>query len=344
MTRPLSGKRPKAAVPVDLNDVVALVRVVDAGSFTGAASQMGLPKSAVSRRVARLEEALGVRLLQRTTRSLHLTDAGVAYHARAAGALSALSEARDVATEATGDPRGTVRITAPLDMGGGQLAEVLTRFAIAYPKVCVEVELTGRIVDLVAENFDLAVRAGVLRDSSLVARRLGESRHVIVASPEYVAKRGAPKTPADLAKHDCILWRAKQGESKWVLDGPNGQETVVVRGSLSGDDYTFVRAAAMQGAGIAMVPSPSIIDFEAGRLQPLLTDWRGPSGPVHLVYPSARFLPQRVAVLRDFLVEHFRIPDLCPKLKEKCDEKAKANGKKQPSPAAEPRPLRARAS
>jgi DNA-binding transcriptional LysR family regulator len=310
--------RTKVRPPEDLNDVVAFVRVVEAGSFTGAAAQLGLPKSAVSRRVARLEEALGVRLLQRTTRSLHLTDAGVAYHARAAGALSTLSEARDVATEATGEPRGTVRLTAPVDMGGGVVAEVLTKFAREFPRVCVDVELTARLVDLVAEGFDLAIRAGQLRDSSLVARRLAEAQMVLVASPEYLKRRGTPRTPADLAKHECILWRSRQGEAKWSLEGPRGTETVVVRGSLAGDDFTFVRAVAAQGGGVGLVPVPGTApDFEAGRLVPVLTDYHGPSSPVHLVYPSARFLPQRVAVLRDFLIQNFRIPDPCEKARKK---------------------------
>lgn len=313
-----SNGRGKVRPPEDLNDVVALVRVVEAGSFTGAAAQLGLPKSAVSRRVARLEEALGVRLLQRTTRSLHLTDAGVAYHARAAGALAALGEARDVATEATGEPRGTVRLTAPSDLGGGVVAEVLARFGREYPKVCVDVELTGRLVDLVAEGFDLAIRAGQLRDSSLVARRLGEAHQVLVASPEYIKRRGAPKTVAELAKHECILWRSRQGEAKWTLEGPRGAETVVVRGSLAGDDFTFVRAVAAQGGGIGLVPVPGTVpDFESGRLVPVLPEFHGPSSPVHLVYPSARFLPQRVAVLRDFLIQNFRIPDPCEKARKK---------------------------
>lgn len=310
--------RTKVRPPEDLNDVVALVRVVEAGSFTAAAAQLGLPKSAVSRRVARLEEALGVRLLQRTTRSLHLTDAGVAYHARAAGALAALGEARDVATEATGEPRGTVRLTGPIDLGGGVLAEVLTMFAREYPKVCVDVELTGRLVDLVSEGFDLAIRAGQLRDSSLVARRLGEAQQVLVASPDYLKRKGTPKTVADLARHECILWRSRQGEAKWTLEGPRGSESVVVRGSVAGDDFTFVRAVAAHGAGIALVPVPGTVpDFENGRLVPVLTEYRGPSSPVHLVYPSARFLPQRVAILRDFLVQNFHIHDPCATARKK---------------------------
>jgi DNA-binding transcriptional LysR family regulator len=305
--RTVASPRTKVAPPVDLNDVVALVQVVDAGSFTAAAAVLGLPKSAVSRRVARLEEALGVRLLQRTTRSLHLTDAGLAYHTRAAAALGALTEAKDVATEATGEPRGTVRLTAPVDMGGAVLASVLAGFSRAFPKVNVDVELTGRLVDLVAEGFDLAIRAGQLRDSSLVARRLAEAHMVLFASPEY-----------DLAKHACVLFRSKQGEAKWTLEGPRGKESVVVRGSITGDDFSFVRSVAAEGGGIALAPVPgTAADFAAGRLVAVLTDHHGPSSPVNLVYPSARFLPQRVAVLRDYLLKNFKIPDPCEKARKK---------------------------
>ena len=141
---------------------------------------------------------------------------------------------------------------------------------------------------------------------------------VLVASPEYLKRRGTPKTVADLAKHDCILWRSRQGEAKWTLEGPRGSETVVVRGSLAGDDFTFVRSVAAQGGGIGLVPVPGTApDFEAARLVPVLTEYRGPSSPVHLVYPSARFLPQRVAVLRDYLLANFRIVDPCDKVRKK---------------------------
>ena len=297
---------------VELTDVVAFVRVVDAGSFTRAASGSLWPKSALSRRVARLEHALGVRLLQRTTRSLGLTDAGAAYHSRASAALAQLDEARECATHTTQDPSGVVRITAPVDMGTGPFSKVLADFARRYPKIHVEVDCTGRMVDLVGEGFDLAVRAGRLRDSSLVAKKLGHAPLVVVASPEYLERAGRPKRPADLEQHACVLFRATKGEVVWKLENPRGEEqSVRVRGPLSGTDFTFVRAAALHGAGITLLPAlAASADLEAGRLEWLLQSWLGPSSPVHLVYPSSRFIPQRVAVLRDFLAEHLRFG--CP--------------------------------
>lgn len=297
---------------VDLSDVVAFARVVEAGSFTGASRVANLPKSALSRRVARLEEALGVRLLQRTTRTLSLTDAGSAYYERASSGLAQLKEARDLAAEQTQEPAGIVRITCPVDIGEGPLTALLTEFVRRYPKIHVEVDATPRLVDLVGEGYDLAIRAGRLRDSSLVARKVGETPTVLLASPEYLTRRGRPKKLADLAKHDCVLFRSSKGESTWKLIGPKGEESVSVRGPLSGSDFAFIRSVAQKGAGIALLPVPSAMqDIHTGVLEWILPKYRGPANPVHLVYPSARFVPQRVAVLRDFLADHLviRCPD-----------------------------------
>lgn len=303
---------------VDLHDVEALVSVIDSGSFTKAAARIGLPKSALSRRVTRLEQALGVRLMQRTTRSLSLTEAGAEYHRRATLALGQLHEASDVAVEANQEPAGLIRITGPVDVGTSFLAPALVEFVRLYPKVCIEVDLTPRFVDLVAEGFDLAVRAGKLRDSSLVARTLGKSRGLMVASPEYIARRGHPSSVADLVNHDCVLFRPVNGAQTWVLEGPNGEERATVRGPLAGSDFPFVRSAALLGAGVALMPLGACFeDLMAGRLVGVLLTYEGFSGAMHLVYPSARYLPLRVAILRDFLVERLKIPtteelsDLC---------------------------------
>ncbi|MBL8741263.1 MAG: LysR family transcriptional regulator [Myxococcales bacterium] len=322
-----------ARASVDLHDVQALVSVIDSGSFTKAASRVGLPKSALSRRVTRLEQSLGVRLLQRTTRSLSLTEAGAEYHRRATLALGQLSEASDVAVEANQEPAGLIRVTGPVDVGTSFLAPALVEFVKLYPKVCIEVDLTPRFVDLVAEGFDLAVRAGKMRDSSLVARMLGKSRGLLVASPDYIAQRGHPKDVADLVNHECILFRPVNGAQTWVLEGPEGEVRVTVRGALAGSDFPFIRSAALAGAGIALVPLGAIYeDLMAGRLVGVLVPYEGLSGAIHLVYPSARYLPLRVAKLRDFLLERLKMPEgdelkrLC---REKCPEAArqKLNGK-----------------
>ncbi|NUP05920.1 MAG: LysR family transcriptional regulator [Polyangiaceae bacterium] len=311
-TPPPSSRRDNVAGDIELTDIVAFVRVVDAGSFTRAAAKSPWPKSALSRRVARLEQSLGVRLLQRTTRSLSLTDAGAAYHARASVALAQLNEARDLAAETTLDPSGIVRISSPVDLGTGPFSEVLADFAQRYPKIHVDVDASARFVDLVAEGFDLAVRAGQLRDSSLVARKLGEAPQLLVATPGYLDKHGRPSKLFDLEQHACVLFRANKGESVWKLVDQQGAEhSVRVRGPLSGSDFSFVRAAALRGVGIGLVPLSGIIeDIQAGRLEWVLPELMGPSAPIHLVYPSSRFVPQRVALLRDFLVERLRFD--CP--------------------------------
>ena len=291
---------------MDLNHVAVFARVVELESFTAAAQQLGLPKSSVSRTVTRLEEELGVRLLQRTTRSLHLTEAGQAYYERARAALGSLEEAALAASNLSIEPRGIVRMTAPGDMGIIDLPGIVARFVAKYPLVHVEVSLSPRKVDLVAEGFDLAVRAGKLQDSSLVARKIGSDSLGIFASAAYLRRRGRPKTLADLAHHDCVLFRATSGKSEWTLTGPNGEQSVHVRGPISCDEMGFVQHAVAAGAGIGLLPRVAV--RLAGKGSPvtanveLLPEYSVAGGDLSVVTPSARFLPASVTVFRDFLV------------------------------------------
>lgn len=290
---------------VDLNEISVFARVVEAGSFSEAARQLGLPKSTVSRKVAALEEQLGVRLLQRTTRKLNLTDAGAAYYDRVAPALIAVDEANSAVTDMQEAPHGVVRVTAPVDFGTGPFAQMATDFVRSHPGMRVDVVCTNRTVDLVAEGFDLAIRAGTLSDSSLVARKLGSAKFGLVASPDYLERRGAPQHPSELAEHDCVPFRPKDGLVTWTLVGPDGEtESVSVGGAVSADDFTFVRAAVRAGAGIGILPSfQAKGECELGRLVPVLPGWwQRSKGGIYVVYPSTRYLPQRVALLRDFLV------------------------------------------
>ena len=183
---------------VDLNHVTAFVRVVQDGSFTAAAKALGLPKSSVSRSVAQLEQDLGVRLLHRTTRKLHLTDAGTAFHDRVARALADIDEATSAASDLQRELRGTIRVTAPVDLGVWAVAGIVARFTKKHPTVGVEVRLSSRVVDLMTEGFDLAVRAGKLRDQSLIARRVGALEMGLYASRKYLARRGTPKSLDEL--------------------------------------------------------------------------------------------------------------------------------------------------
>jgi DNA-binding transcriptional LysR family regulator len=287
---------------MDLNRISLFVAVVEARSFSAAARALGVPKSSVSRGVAQLESDLGVRLLQRTTRALHLTDAGHAYFEQVSRALAAVGEATAAVSEMQGTPRGVVRISAPADMPN--LPELLARFAARQPGIHVEAILTSRRVDLVDEGIDLAIRAGPLRDSSLIARRVGIDTMALYASPAYLKKHPAPRRVRDLAQHSCILFRAHDGKARWILTGPRGVESVEVTGPISGDYLQLLVGAALAGAGIASCVSRMCArDLAAGRLVRVLPHHSLGSGPLHVVYPSARFVPQRVVLLREFLVE-----------------------------------------
>ncbi|HEY0466897.1 MAG TPA: LysR family transcriptional regulator [Polyangiaceae bacterium] len=291
---------------MDLNHVAVFARVVELESFTAAAKQLGLPKSSVSRTVTRLEEQLGVRLLQRTTRKLHLTEAGQAYYERARAALTGLEEAASAATNLSAEPRGTVRLTAPADMGVLNFADLVARFLRKYPLVHVEISLSSRFVDLVAEGFDLALRAGKLADSSLVARKIGNDNLGLFASAAYLRRRGRPKTVADLAQHDCVLFRGTHGKSEWQLLGPRGVERITVRGPLNADELAFVQQAVAAGVGIALLPAVGVRLAAAHGALPMpvrvLPEYSVSGSGLHVVSPSTRFPSASVSAFRDFLV------------------------------------------
>ena len=288
---------------IDLNRIAVFVRVVEAGSFTAAARAVGLPTSSVSRAVARLEEELGVRLLHRTTRKLGLTGPGSQYFKRV---QSVISEARDASAAASGEsvqPRGTVRITAPIDFGPLELPRLATALTSAHPGLQLDMTLTGRRLDLVEEGIDLAIRAGVLDDSSLIARKVTSSELRIYAAPAYLKRKPRPRTLADLRSHDCIRLRGRSGAMVWRLDGPGGTREIAVSGPIVADDMGFVHGAVLAGAGLGLLPSETVRkDEQAGRLIRLLPSYALRGTGLFIVWPSQRLLPARVVLVRDFLV------------------------------------------
>lgn len=287
---------------MDLNRIVVFARVVEAGSFTAAAAALGVQKSSVSRGVTALEEALGIRLLQRTTRRLSLTDAGRAYYDRARDALASLEEAGRAAAALGTEPRGVVRVTAPADLAA-DLGAVTAEFLAAHPAVRVETSLTARFVDLVKEGFDLAVRAGPLTDSSLLARKLPDVEFALYASPAYLARAGRPRRLADLARHECVLYRSGGTAARWRLTGPRGVEEVQVRGRVDTDELAFVRAVVLAGFGIAFAPVPLLGALaRSGELERVLPRHVRPAAPMHVVWPSRRFEPAAVTLFRDAVV------------------------------------------
>jgi len=290
---------------IDLNDVSTFVHVADGGGFTAAAKALGVPKSTVSRALVRLERKLGVRLVQRTSRSLALTDAGKAYYARVRGAVASVSDATADVVDMGTEPRGTIRITAPADLGQALVAGVVAAFSQQYPQVVFEVSLTSRVVDLVAEGFDLGVRASPLRDSSLVVRKLGEASLGLFASPEYLERRGTPTRVADLATHEFVTFSSMSLGSTLPLHGPDGEEKVEVHGSIASDDLGFVRRVVSAGAGIGLVPlffSDCAAQDELAGLRRVLPQWTLRGAGVSIVAPSARQEPRRVKLFREALV------------------------------------------
>lgn len=278
--------------PIDLNQVRAFAAVHQAGSFSTAAKQLGVPRSTLSRAVSALEEETGVRLFQRTTRTVTTTAAGLALFERVAASLASIERSLADLPEALEAPTGTLRLTTTVDLGVTLVAPVVAQFEARHPDVRVEVQLGGAMVDLVKERFDLALRvaSGKLASSSLVARRLGEVRFQYYASPGYLARRGTPRTEEELTGHDRISLR---GEKR--------------PGRTTCDDKLFARELARAGGGIALLPSYlASDDLEAGRLVRVLPGRSMASGAVFLVQPSQKQVPRRVSLFREMLLERLR--------------------------------------
>jgi DNA-binding transcriptional LysR family regulator len=301
-----------ATTGLDLNLVNAFVRVVEEESFTGAARQLGLPKSSVSRRVTALERTLRVRLLQRSTRKLVLTEAGRLYFERARAALGGLADASAAVTDLSGEVAGPIRFTTAGD-STGWLASMFAEFLTKYPKVELDVVLTPRRVDLVAEGFDLALRAGPLVDSALIARRLGRSELGLFASRGYLRKAGRPQRIADLAEHRFLLFGDPHERANLRLTGPRGEETVKVSGPLVVHEMSFMADAISTGLGIGLLPDLYLGWIAKGGLRKggrdlvrVLPDYGIVGAELSLVSPPMAYEPTRVALLRDFLTERLR--------------------------------------
>lgn len=288
----------------NLDDLLLFTRVVDVGSFTAAGRSLGLPTSTVSRRVARLEDRLGVQLLQRTTRKLNLTDAGRTYYDCGLRVSNDLEEAERAIAELQATPRGRLRATAPLELG--PVTALVLDFLRAFPEVEVELELTNRHVDLVEEGFDVAVRAGNLPDSSLIAHKLADNELGLFASEAYVERRGAPRTPEEIREHDCIVFPPLAPNSTWSLRSNGKIVRVPLRGRLTVNHLIAAKDAAMGGLGIALIPTQfCVVELAAGQLQQLLPKACPPAGSIWLMVPSRRHLPARVRAFVDFLKNNY---------------------------------------
>jgi DNA-binding transcriptional LysR family regulator len=285
---------------MDLNEVVVFTRVVETGSFTAAARSLDMPKSTVSRKVSALESRLGAQLLHRTTRKLSLTDVGAAYHERCARIISQLEDADHAVAEMQSEPRGVLRVTAPLEFGF--LSPIISDYLLANPHVSVDLVCTDRVVDLVAEGYDVAIRAGKLADSALIATRLGTIRRLLLASPEYVERRGSPTTPDDLRDHECLRFSQGRERTQWVLHRKNKERRMQVSGRLLANSFETLQDAVLRGMGIGMLPEywghPYLAE---GRLVRVLDDWCSSEDAISAVYPGTRHLSPKVRVFLDTL-------------------------------------------
>ncbi len=278
-----------------IEDMRLFAKVAEAKTFTAAALLLEMPKQTLSRRVAELERALGVVLLHRTTRRLHLTEAGAAYAQRCAEIVRLAEEANHAITDDVAIPKGVLRVTADPLFGETFLAPLVVAYAKRWPAVHVEVTLTPRRVDLVEEGFDVAFRVGVLGESDLSAKNLGPARVRYCASPGYLSRRGAPKTPKQLASHECVLVHAEGGTTRWPFRGPRGIELVSVTGRLRFNSFAMGRSAVLGGLGIAIFPEFACEDdVRRKRLVPVLEDWTVDVGAVWLLHPAGRYLTARV--------------------------------------------------
>lgn len=291
----------------DLNAIAVFTRVVEARSFSRAAAQIGLSKSAVSKHVRRLEDRLGARLLNRTTRSLSMTAIGAAYYERCARVMAEVEAAERAVTALHHEPRGTLKINAPVTFGIMHLAPLLPDFLDRCPNVRLDLSLNDRFVDLIAEGYDVVVRIGWLPDSSLIARKLAPSRHVVCAAPAYLDAHGTPKVPTDLADHNCLTYSNLDRPELWRFTGPGDgskKHAVKLSGSLTVNNGDILRAAARAGVGIVRLPTFMVgADLKSGRLRPVLSNYRVADTAIYAVYPENRHLSPLVRAFVDHLVD-----------------------------------------
>ena len=281
--------------------------VMETGSFAEAARRLGTSSGQASKLVSRLEADLGVRLLNRTTRALSPTEVGQAYYERIRALIEELDALGEAVKNRSGSVSGRLKLTAPLSFGNKQLVPALVDFATRFPEVSLEVGFSDRVVNLVDEGFDAAVRIGHQSDASTVVRKLCESRIVLAASPAYLAQHGTPATPQDLGRHDCVVDTNFKDRDTWHFRLDSKPVTVNVRGRIYLSNADACVAAAEAGLGITQVPSFVAGDaIHAGRLVPLLRGMEPPAVPVQAVYPPGRHLALKVRALVDFLAERFR--------------------------------------
>jgi len=289
-----------------LTSIKAFTRVVQDGGFAAAARALRLSRSAVSKYVIDLERDLGVQLLVRTTRSTSPTENGQAYYERCVAILADLEEADRAVTRLQAEPRGMLRVNAPMSFGTLHLGPAIADFMKKYPALHIQLILSDQQIDAVQEGFDVTLRIAELASSTLVARKIAPARRAICAAPAYLAERGTPQHPDDLRNHDCLAYGHLATGNQWKLTGPDGDHWIRIPWTLCSNNAEVLRDAVVRGHGIALLPTfIAGADLQAGSLRSILTDYNAPEISIYAIYPQTRHLSVKVRVFIDFLIDRF---------------------------------------
>jgi len=289
-----------------ISAIPVFTAVIEYGSFSKAADKLGISKSAVSKRISALEAQLGVKLLHRSTRKLSLTEAGSSYYQHASQALRFAQEAEYAATKLQQVPKGTLRVSCPVSFGHLHLAPLIPRFLQQYPQIELHLNMSDVRTDIISEGLDIALLAGSLPDSSLVAKQITSLNSVLCASSEYLTRHGVPKTPSDLLNHNCILYSNHTVINEWGFFKESEQEVVRVSGNYQVNNSEALRKSLLQGLGIGRLPTfIAGADIQKGDLLPVLDNYKMPHKLLYAVFPERLYMPEKVRVFIDYLVESF---------------------------------------
>lgn len=291
-----------------LENIRVFVRVVELGGLSAAGRNLRLSPAVISHRLQQLEEQLGVRLLNRTTRQVQVTEQGAVYYQGCLEVMAALERAETAVSEVGGTPRGTLKVTAPLGFTRRLLAPLIAEFATQYPHVAVRLRLSDHLLDLLREGVDVAVRLAVMRDSSLVMHKIADCPRLLCAAPAYLERRGRPERPEDLLQHECLLLRFPGSQQfSWTVQGPDGPMKLAVSGTLDADDADVLTGWALDGRGIVLKPAFEIADYlRDGRLVPVLADFPPEPATLAVLYPHRELLPAKVRAFADFVAPRLR--------------------------------------
>ncbi|MBU3069031.1 LysR family transcriptional regulator [Aestuariicella sp. G3-2] len=288
-----------AAIPV-------FVTVIETGGFSPAARLLGISKSAVSKRVTQLEEQLGVKLIHRTTRQLSLTEAGEHFYQHARIAHEAAKNAQDAVSQLQGEPQGRLRINSPMSFGRLHLAPLIPVFLKRYPKITIDMVMDDKVLDLIGEGFDIAIRSGELPNSSLIARKLAPLNSVLCASPDYLKTHGKPEQLEHLKDHNCLIFTHSNDVKEWAFMKNGTTQAIDIKGNYQVNNSEALREALLQGAGIGRLPTfIAGPDIKAGRLITLFEEYQMPAKIIYAVFPERQYLPAKVRAFIDFAIEYF---------------------------------------